>query len=203
MKWQHILICGLFVLVVAGCTHGAPSATNVSRSIADQAQPQATPEPEATVQSITRRFPDLVTTYQGSVLPSPSGENGKVRNYYPPAWLIVGEQHVPGMYLSFGGGEYLPDVSSMPIVEIPHDVEPVVVVGAGSIMECTPTVIDWTKQQGGTYQRLVSTPNLNEPTAFTLAPITAATPQRLDVFVQFRNLETVSYGWKLVPQSSE
>lgn len=203
MKWQQIGVFWLLVLVVAGCGPGASSATITNRSIADQSQHHATPKPEATAQSVTHRFPDLVTTYRGSVLPSPRGKNGEMRNYYPPAWLVVSEQHVPGMYLSFGSGEYVPDVNSMPVVAVPSGAEPTVVIGAGSIMEFTPTVIDWNKQQGGTYQRLVATPDGNEPTAFTLAPITAATPQRLDVFVQFQNVETVSYGWKVVFQTSQ
>ena len=197
MKRQPIVVLGLLVILVAGCAQGAPSMVN-NRSIVAQPQSTSTLASDATEQSVTRRFPELVTTYEGTPLPSPSGENGALRNFFPPAWLVVGEQRVPGMYLSFGGGEYLPDVSKMPVVEIPDAAEPVVVVGAGPIMEFTPSVIDWNKQRGGTLQRLVATPEVNEPTAFTLAPIKAATSQRLDVFVQFQHLETVSYGWKLV-----
>jgi hypothetical protein len=143
---------------------------------------------------------DALTHYHGMPLPTP--DDPVARQEHPPAWLVVGDQVTAGMYLNEGRSEASVDWSLLPRVTLPPGVAPVVVLGESDIRSAGVWTFDLSNDDASC-QALAATRTSQEPATYTLAPLTATTPQVLQVAADYVHIKSVSYGWEVWVQAPD
>jgi hypothetical protein len=81
-------------------------------------------------------------------------------------------------------------------VTLPAGVEPVVVVGEAAIRSMG--VWTWDRSaMDATWQAVAVTRTAHDPATYTLAPLTATTPQVLQVGMDYAHHKSLTYGWQV------
>ncbi len=137
---------------------------------------------------------DNLTHYHGMPLPTP--DDPAAWQTHPAAWLVVGDQITAGMYLNVGRAEAGADWSRLPLVMLPPGVEPSVVVGEATIRSMGVWTFD-RAAANATWQHVAATRTGHEPAMYTIAPLTATTPQVLQVGIDYAHRKSLTYGWQV------
>ncbi len=137
---------------------------------------------------------DRLTHYHTTPLPTP--DDPAAWPTHPAAWLVVGEHVTAGMYLNVGRAEAGADWSQLPQVMLPPGVEPVVVVGEAAIRSMGMWTWDLSDMDA-TWQPVAATRTGHDPATYTLAPLTAPTPQVLQVGMDYAHHKSLTYGWQV------
>jgi hypothetical protein len=208
MRRQFIMSL-ILTIVLVSCGQPVDSTTaSLQGAQPAQANPMvATVQPsqaevltEATAIVFRTRF--RVTTYQGQPLPTPDGGE---KQSPPPAWLVVGDQITPATFGSANQLEAPPPelMDQVATVDLSSKITPVIIVGAGPIEEFWVGVRPWGDYTAQSTTLTASQQN-DQPTAFTLEPISNTRDQVLHVFVRFGydNGGDATYIWRLNPSSS-
>jgi hypothetical protein len=137
---------------------------------------------------------DRLTHYHGTPLPTP--DDPAAWQAHPAAWLVVGDQVTAGMYLNVGRAEAGADWAQLPHVTLPPGVDPILVLGEAAIRSAGVWTWDHS-DTAATWQTVAVTRTAHDPATYTLAPLTATTPQVLQVGMDYAHHKSLTYGWQV------